>query len=168
MHCNICHTKLGAPLYEASSDYALTSLCELLRPSADLAVPDLWALAGEALPDTHNYYDSNYRILLDHEDEDQIYLVEGERIVYRTEHQVNTLLSKLDLPCGIASLTTTVLRHRPPDGCWSGAQIYRFIFLMSATCMFAIGSSFCPRVAGQCTILLVAGSLQRDYLTFCP
>ena len=27
-------------------------------------------------------------------------MVEGERIVYRTEHQVNTLLSKLDLPCG--------------------------------------------------------------------
>lgn len=101
MHCNICHTKLGAPLYEASSDYALTSLCELRLGRVRIWLcPTCGHLRGEALPDTHNYYDSNYRILLDHEDEDQIYLVEGERIVYRTEHQVNTLLSKLDLPCG--------------------------------------------------------------------
>ena len=101
MHCNVCHTKLGAPLYEAPSDHALTSLCELRLGRVRIWLcPTCGHLRGEALPDTHDYYDSNYRILLDHEDEDQIYSVEGEHIVYRTDHQVDTLLSKLDLPCG--------------------------------------------------------------------
>lgn len=101
MHCNVCHTKLGAPLYEAPSDHALTSLCELRLGRVRVWLcPTCGHLRGEALPDTHDYYDSNYRILLDHEDEDQIYSVQGEHIVYRTDHQVDTLLSKLDLPSG--------------------------------------------------------------------
>lgn len=101
MHCNVCHTKLGAPLYEAPSDHSLTSLCELRLGRVQVWLcPTCGHLRGEALPDTQDYYESNYRILLDHEDEDQIYSVQGEHIVYRTDHQVETLLSKLDLPSG--------------------------------------------------------------------
>lgn len=101
MHCNVCYAQLSEPLYEASSNQALTSLCEL-RPGRVRVwlCPSCGHLRGEALPDTRNYYESDYRILLDHDDEDQIYEVQAERIVYRTDHQVATLLSKLDLPAG--------------------------------------------------------------------
>jgi SAM-dependent methyltransferase len=101
MQCNICQTELGAPIYEAPSDQALTSLCELRLGRVKIWLcPKCGHLRGEPLPDTQSYYESDYRILLDHEDEDQIYEVQGERIVYRTDHQVATLLTKLDLPFG--------------------------------------------------------------------
>lgn len=123
MHCNVCHTGLGVPLYEAPSERALTSLCEL-RPSRVRVwlCPTCGHLCDEALPDTRDYYESDYRILLDHDDEDQIYEVQGERIVYRTDHQVATLLAKLDLPvgarlldygCAKASTPRRLLASRP-------------------------------------------------------
>jgi SAM-dependent methyltransferase len=101
MRCNVCDELLGQPIFDAGSDQALTSLCEL-RPGC----ARVWAcgacghLRGEALPDTSAYYESDYRILLDQDDEDQIYAVQDEKITYRTEHQVATLLGKLQLPDG--------------------------------------------------------------------
>jgi SAM-dependent methyltransferase len=98
MFCNVCSSELGPPIYEAGSDQALTSLCEI-RPGK----VRVWLcqacghLCGEPLLDTQTFYESDYRILLDHDEEDQIYEVHGERIVYRTDHQVDTLLKKLNL-----------------------------------------------------------------------
>jgi len=106
MLCNVCQAPLGAPLYESRGKLSLTSLCEL-RPGRTR----VWCcdrcghLQGEPLPDTAQYYASDYRILLDHDDEDQIYDTErtadgGERIVYRTQHQLRLLLERLPLPEG--------------------------------------------------------------------
>jgi len=101
MQCNICQTELGVPLYDAPSDQALTSLCELYPGRVKIWLcHECGHLRGEPLPNTQGYYESDYRILLDHEDEDQIYEVQGEQIIYRTDHQVATLLTKLDLPFG--------------------------------------------------------------------
>lgn len=123
MHCNICDTPMGEPIFEASSQHALTSLCEV-RPGR----ARVWAcsacghLRGEELPDTGAYYESDYRILLNHDDEDQIYEVRGERVVYRTDHQVSTLLDKLRVPegarlldfgCAKGSTPKRLLAHRP-------------------------------------------------------
>jgi hypothetical protein len=101
MRCNICNAALGAPLFEAGSDQALTSLCEL-RPGRTRVweCAQCTHLCGEALPDTGAYYETDYRILLDHDDEDQIYETRGADIVYRTDHQVATLLHKVELTAG--------------------------------------------------------------------
>lgn len=123
MHCNVCGATLASAVYDSGSDKALTSLCELRTGRVRV-----WAcsacshLRGEALPDVDAYYETDYRILLDHEDEDQIYEVKGDRIVYRTEHQLNTLLSKLplapkasllDYGCAKASTPARLLSQRP-------------------------------------------------------
>lgn len=101
MNCNVCDTELGAPLYEAQSKQALTSLCELKAAQVRIwRCPSCCHLLGEPLSDTREFYETEYRISLNHDDEDQIYEVRGDRIVYRTEHQVATLLSKLDIPAG--------------------------------------------------------------------
>lgn len=101
MLCTVCQTELGPPLYVASTDHALTSLCEC-RPGQVRVwqCPTCTHLCGEPMPDTRDYYETEYRILLDHDDEDQIYETHGEHIVYRTDHQVATLLAKLSLPSG--------------------------------------------------------------------
>lgn len=99
MRCNICNTFMGEPIYESRSDQALTSLCELRQGSVRVwSCPGCAHLRGEALLDTGAYYESEYRISMAQDDEDQIYEVHGDRVVYRTDHQVATLLGKLDLP----------------------------------------------------------------------
>lgn len=65
---------------------------------------DCGHLFGEELADTDEYYASDYRILLDHDDEDQIYEVRDGQIVYRTEHQLAVLARKLPLTPGVRLL----------------------------------------------------------------
>lgn len=92
---------MGLPIYEGESGTSLTSLCELCPVQCRV-----WScsrcshLQGMSLPDVEAYYDVDYRILLDEEEEDQIYEVGNGQIIYRTEHQVKILLDKLDLPSG--------------------------------------------------------------------
>ena len=50
--------------------------------------------------DITEYYDREYQILTDSEEEDQLYEVGERGIVYRSDHQVRTLLSKLSFPPG--------------------------------------------------------------------
>lgn len=98
MDCNVCAAPLGEPIFASRSETALTSLCEQ-RPGR----LQVWSctscghLLGQALAQTESYYASDYRILLDHDDEDQIYEIRDGSIVYRTDHQVNVLRSKIDL-----------------------------------------------------------------------
>ena len=121
--CNVCGAELGTSIYDAGHDRALTSLCE--RRSGRTRV---WSctrcthLRGEALADTTEYYSSGYRILLDQDDEDQIYEMRDGRIVYRTQHQVEVLVQKLPLPtgsrmldygCAKASTPRALLNVRP-------------------------------------------------------
>jgi SAM-dependent methyltransferase len=123
MRCNVCDGPLGPPIFDAGSDRALTSLCELRTGCVRVwSCGTCGHLRGEALPDTSEYYESAYRILLDQDDEDQIYDVQDAKIIYRTEHQIATLLGKLQLPdgallldygCAKASTPKRLLSQRP-------------------------------------------------------
>lgn len=101
MKCNVCQTELDKPLYEALSDQSLTSLCELRQGKVKVWLcSSCGHLSGEALPDTKDFYETEYRIMLNQDDEDQIYEVRDKHIVYRTAHQLDILFAKLDLPKG--------------------------------------------------------------------
>lgn len=123
MHCNVCFAQLDEPLYESSSRRALTSLCELTQEKVKVWLcPNCSHLRGNQLPHTQDYYEKDYRILLDEDDEDQIYEVKDEGIVYRTDHQVLTFLNKinvkggsrfLDYGCAKASMSRRLLEHEP-------------------------------------------------------
>ena len=105
MNCNVCGSALGDPIYASKSDHVLTSLCELRA-----GIKRVWCcsscghLRGDALEDTVSYYATDYKILLNEEDEDQIYEATGKMIVYRTDHQIDTLLKKLRIPENAAML----------------------------------------------------------------
>jgi SAM-dependent methyltransferase len=99
MHCNVCDSALGEPIYTGSSEQSLTSLCELRAGRTRVwACEHCGHLRGEVLPDIGAYYGTAYRISLDHKDEDQIYEVRGDTVVFRNEHQLSTLLEKVILP----------------------------------------------------------------------
>ena len=103
--CNLCDTELGGPVYHSESAQSLTSLCEL-HPGSTLVwfCTHCGHILGNAIEDTQKYYATEYRILLDHEEEDQIYEVIGGQIVYRIDHQIRVLNNKLSLRSGMKLL----------------------------------------------------------------
>lgn len=99
--CPVCDGPLGEPLYRSAERFSITSLCQVLPGQTLVYFCDRCGhLATPPLPDLEKFYDQEYTILIDSEDEDQLYEVRDGRQVYRYDHQVDTLLRKLDLPAG--------------------------------------------------------------------
>lgn len=100
--CNVCAAPLSLVLYESEGSHSLTSLCQL-RPGATrvYACDHCAHLQTEEMTDVAAFYESDYDILINSEQEDQIYEVKPDGTqVYRTAHQVQVLLDKLPLPPG--------------------------------------------------------------------
>lgn len=100
-HCHVCQQPLPPPLYRSVGATSLTSLCEV-RPERTTVsfCTTCGHLQTEALADLPSYYNRDYKILLDSEDEDQLYAMVAGRKIFRTEYQVETLLAKVSLPAG--------------------------------------------------------------------
>ena len=123
MRCNVCNSLLGEPIYSSRSDTALTSLCEQRTGRVQVwFCTHCGHLLGRPMAGTEAYYASDYRILLDHDDEDQIYDLRDGKIVYRTDHQIDVLRRKVDIPvgamlldygCAKASTPRRLLESRP-------------------------------------------------------
>lgn len=96
--CNVCGNKLEEKLYNAPANKSLTSLSVLADQPTDVYFCHQCQHVQTAeYGNESTYYDVSYNILTNSEDEDQIYIVEDGKPVYRTDHQVNNLLSKIDL-----------------------------------------------------------------------
>jgi 2-polyprenyl-3-methyl-5-hydroxy-6-metoxy-1,4-benzoquinol methylase len=102
LSCNVCAAPLIQPLYQSEGANSLTSLCQV-RPGATRVYPCCRCahLQTEEMADAASFYENDYDILINSEEEDQIYEVKPDGTkVYRTDHQVKVLLSKLPLPSG--------------------------------------------------------------------
>ena len=115
--CNICEARHMAPVYVSPENVSITSLTEIRSGRTEVfACAQCGHLQTTPLPDLDAYYDEQYRILIDSEDEDQLYkIVDGEKI-FRVRHQVDTLLEKIELPTGASVLDF---------GCAKGASARR-------------------------------------------
>ena len=71
--CNICDTEHAAPVYVSPENVSITSLTEIRSGRTEVfACANCGHLQTTPLPDLENYYDEQYRILLDSEDEEDI------------------------------------------------------------------------------------------------
>lgn len=101
MNCNLCGTPLSDKIYDSGDALSLTSLCTVHDGRTEVYVCGCCAhVQSAAMADIDAYYDDSYDILVDSEEEDQIYEVVAGRKVYRTEHQVKVLRDKLALTTG--------------------------------------------------------------------
>ena len=125
LQCAVCGNTFGEPLYASGGGKSLTSLCRV-HPAETLvfACVKCGHLQTAPLDDVAGYYATEYDILVDSEEEDQIYEVRAGTPVYRTEHQVEVLLSKLPAQGGSLALldygcaksaTIRALRASRPD-----------------------------------------------------
>lgn len=101
MNCNLCGKPLADKIYESGSARSLTSLCTVYDGQTQVYFcHGCGHVQSVEIDNIDKYYDSDYDILVESEEEDQIYEVVNGANVYRTEHQVKTLLDKVDLSLG--------------------------------------------------------------------
>ena len=97
--CCICNEPLGAPVYESARLVSITSLCQVLEgPTRVWHCANCGHTQTAPLPALEKFYAEDYHILTASDEEDQLYAVRDGEIFFRTEHQVATLMGKLDLP----------------------------------------------------------------------
>jgi SAM-dependent methyltransferase len=88
-------------VYRSPTPVSITSICTLLpRPTEVYFCAYCGHLQTPDLQHSGQYYDTHYKILADSEDEDQIYRIDNGKIVYRAQHQLDTLLATLTIPRG--------------------------------------------------------------------
>lgn len=96
--CNVCDANLQKKVYETSSTVSITSICTTVEyPTEVFYCTECGHIQTREMPNELSYYDETYNFLADSEEEDQIYIVENDKVIYRTQHQVTTLLAKIPL-----------------------------------------------------------------------
>lgn len=96
IQCNVCNTKIPTPLYCPPGEHSLSSLGELINGHAEVYFCDQCGhLQTQEIQNIDEYYDKQYKILIDSEDEDQLYKIEGDKKIYRYDFQAETSLDKL-------------------------------------------------------------------------
>lgn len=123
--CNVCRAMLGPALYRSTEGQSLTSLCRLHPSTTEVfACTGCGHLQTRAIEGVDAFYDHDYNILVDSEDEDQVYEMQDGTPIYRTAHQVRVLrdtlgdlappLLLLDYGCAKSS-TIRALCAQEPD-----------------------------------------------------
>jgi SAM-dependent methyltransferase len=122
VRCNVCAAAgLEVPVYRSSSAVSITSLCDVLaRPTEVYFCRACGHLQTPELPDLAAYYDEQYKILVESEEEDQLYDIGPQGKVFRADHQLSTLLAKVPLAQG-----ANVLDY----GCAKGSTLRRLMQL---------------------------------------
>jgi SAM-dependent methyltransferase len=117
----------GAPgcreIYRSRGGFVVTSLGEVRRGELRTALCHACGhLRSSPIGDLAAYYDEQYRISLDSDDDDQLYAVVDGKRIFRVEHQVATLLALappahgarvLDYGCAKGASARKLLSARP-------------------------------------------------------
>src|SRR5690348_11552768 len=89
--CNICGEQLPQPVYVGPPSLSITSLCEIRPGRTEVFFCNRCGhLQTTPLSEIDAYYESQYRILLDSDDEDQLYKIKDGKKIFRIDHQVRT------------------------------------------------------------------------------
>ena len=120
--CCICDEPLGGPVYESVKPISITSLCQVLEGNTRVWHCDFCGhTQTDPLPSLEKFYAEDYHILINSEEEDQLYSISDGKEIYRTEHQVFTYLDKYKIPenakildygCGKASTLKALCTER--------------------------------------------------------
>lgn len=119
LSCAVCVHAIDTAVYRSPEPVSVTSLCEVRPETTEVYFcARCGHLQTPELADVATYYDQDYKILVDSEDEDQLYQLSDGRMVYRSEHQADVLLAGVALPQG-----AKVLDY----GCAKAATLRRLI-----------------------------------------
>ncbi len=96
MNCYVCQSEDTREVY--TSEKSMTTLCKPHpAPTHVFFCSVCHHVQTREIPDIEAYYAHEYNILINSEEEDQIYAVEAGQKIFRFEHQARTLAQKVDL-----------------------------------------------------------------------
>jgi len=96
---------IEVPIYSSSNGKSITSLSKISdHPAIVYFDETIGHLQTQEIEGIENYYDEKYEIYNQSEEDDILYKVEGDKKIYRQQHQVETILSKIDIKPGIKIL----------------------------------------------------------------
>jgi len=99
--CVVCGTRSDEPIYANDGSSSLTSGARIVRVPTIVRVCRTCAhIQTEPLVNIDAYYDVEYNANLESDTADDLYMVRGQRSVYRSEHQAAVALDKLALAPG--------------------------------------------------------------------
>lgn len=97
--CNVCGSELNDPVYDSKSATSITSLCNVVNESTIVYHCNTCThIQTKEFDDIDNYYDKDYKLLVESAEEDQIYCIRDSKKVFRYDHQADTLVKLLDIP----------------------------------------------------------------------
>ena len=128
--CCICGTQIGNAIYSSGQGRSLTSLCQIhSSPTLVYACRQCGHSQSDPIANIDDYYDSNYDILVESVEEDQIYQVVNGQVIYRTAHQVDTFRKKVLIAPGMNLLDygcakSSTIRRLSADGVIFKAHLF--------------------------------------------
>lgn len=119
--CNVCEKKKLLTVYESPDDLSVTTMNKLISGKTIVYFCESCGhLQTNELANLKAYYAEEYEINLNSEDDDQLYAIIDNIPVYRSEHQANVLMKKvnlandvrvLDYGCAKSQTLKRVLNH---------------------------------------------------------
>lgn len=99
--CNVCGAALSNPIYSSESESSITSLGKIVPGVTTVYFCDgCMHLQTTEITDIDGYYDSDYELLIESDEQDQIYCVRHGEKTFRYDHQLKTLLKLIDISSG--------------------------------------------------------------------
>ncbi len=96
---------IETPIYNSASDKSITSLSHIISGSTKVYYdPQIGHLQTNELADIDKYYDEEYKFFDQSDEDDILYKVIDGKKIFRQQHQVDTLLSKIELNPGMKIL----------------------------------------------------------------
>lgn len=121
-HCNICDASFDRPVYVSPANRSITTMGTVYEGKTEVFFcKHCGHLQTTELPNLYEYYDSEYEINIQSEEDDQLYKIVDGKHVYRAEHQAATFLNKISLPqsahvldygCAKSATLRKVMRQR--------------------------------------------------------
>ncbi len=114
---------IETPLFSSESNRSITSLSRIIEGRTRVYYdPKIGHLQTNEIADVGKYYDEEYQFFDQSDEDDVLYKIVDGKKIFRQQHQVDTLLSKvefssgmkiLDYGCGKGTVLKRLHTHRP-------------------------------------------------------
>jgi 2-polyprenyl-3-methyl-5-hydroxy-6-metoxy-1,4-benzoquinol methylase len=105
INCALTGKTLLNPIYQSQGNLSITSLSQTYEGKTIVYFnEEIGHLQTKEIEDIETYYDKQYQFFNQSDEDDILYKVVDGKKIFRQEHQVNTLLSKINLEAGMKVL----------------------------------------------------------------
>ena len=105
INCALTDKTLQDPIYQSQGHLSITSLSQTYEGKTIVYFnEEIGHLQTKEIEDIETYYDKQYQFFNQSDEDDILYKVVDGKKIFRQEHQVNTLLSKINFEAGMKVL----------------------------------------------------------------